>query len=188
MEPTLVLGLLLLLFRIESVYLGIGQNCYVSGLTKPGVRTLAVPHNRESPFPRHPRSKGDLDKIHWCILNHLTQSSMGARTINLGGLCISLHRVGKRLWLSEVGVSCSIRTTFIWFVIIQNYWQLQSIFTLACHFKYPLFRYWRICQRSWKLTGTPYQKWSRNLSPQIIICSQRWRILFRQIIICSNKL
>ena len=28
--------------------------------------------------------KRDLDKIYWCILNHLTQSSMGARTLNPG--------------------------------------------------------------------------------------------------------
>ena len=28
--------------------------------------------------------KRDLDKKHWCIPNHLTQSSMGAGTLNLG--------------------------------------------------------------------------------------------------------
>ena len=49
-----------------------------------GVRTLAVPHNRESPSIDMHGVKRDRDKIHWCILNHLTQSFMGVRTLNLG--------------------------------------------------------------------------------------------------------
>ena len=49
-----------------------------------GVRTLAVPHNWESPFHRHPRNKAWPWQKHWCIPYHLTQSSMGAGTLNLG--------------------------------------------------------------------------------------------------------
>ena len=50
----------------------------------PVVRTLAVPIT-ESPSSIDIHGvKRDLDKIHWCILNHLTQSSMGARTFKVG--------------------------------------------------------------------------------------------------------
>ena len=49
-----------------------------------GVRTLAVLHNWESPFHRHQRSKAWPWQKHWCIPYHLTQSSMGNRTFNLG--------------------------------------------------------------------------------------------------------
>ena len=55
---------------------------------KTGVRTLTVLHNhdnRESPFHRQTRSKSwPWDKKHWCLPYHLTQSSMGAGTLNLG--------------------------------------------------------------------------------------------------------
>ena len=54
------------------------------GSKQPGVRTLAVPHNRESPSIDIHGVKRDLDKKHWCIQYHLTQSSMDARTLNLG--------------------------------------------------------------------------------------------------------
>ena len=46
------------------------------------VRTLAVPHNRDSFLSQYTRVKRDLDKKHWCIPYHLTQSSVGTRTLN----------------------------------------------------------------------------------------------------------
>ena len=49
-----------------------------------GVRSLAVPITESSPSIDTHGVKRDLDKIHWCILNHLTQSSLGVRTLNLG--------------------------------------------------------------------------------------------------------
>ena len=46
--------------------------------TRAGVRTLAVPHNRESPLSIDiHRVKRDLDKTHRCIPKHLTHGSMG---------------------------------------------------------------------------------------------------------------
>ena len=51
-------------------------------LAEAGVRTLAVPHNWETAF--HSGVKLDLDKKNWRIQHYLTQSSMGARTFNLG--------------------------------------------------------------------------------------------------------
>ena len=53
---------------------------------KTGVRTLTVLHNhdnRESPFIDKYGVNRDLDKKHWCLSYHLTQSSMGAGTLNL---------------------------------------------------------------------------------------------------------
>ena len=54
---------------------------------KTGVRTLTVLHNhdnRESPSLDKHGVNRDLDKKHWCLPYHLTQSSMGAGTLNLG--------------------------------------------------------------------------------------------------------
>ena len=56
---------------------------------KTGVRTLTVPHNydnRESPSIGKHGVNRDLDEKHWCLPYHLTQSSMGAGTLNLGTL------------------------------------------------------------------------------------------------------
>ena len=52
-----------------------------------GVRILTVLHNhdnRESPFHDKHGVNRDLDKKHWFVPYHLTQSSMGAGTLNLG--------------------------------------------------------------------------------------------------------
>ena len=51
---------------------------------------MPVLEHWQSPITESPPSidihgvKRDLDKKHWCIPHHLTQSSMGARMLNLG--------------------------------------------------------------------------------------------------------
>ena len=53
------------------------------GGVEPDVRTLAVPITESPPSIDIHGVKPDLDKNHWCIPYHFTQSFLGIRTLNL---------------------------------------------------------------------------------------------------------
>ena len=78
-----------------------------------GVRTLVVPHSWESPFHRHKRSKAwPWQKSNRCIPYHLTQSSKGARTLNLGD-SVFLYTGPLWSWILQYNTTMNRRLTMV---------------------------------------------------------------------------